>query len=91
MRTFTDMVQFAPQPTGFLCIPACGHADATGPVFPYGFEMGFFAVESEAAKLSDPGGCRAFGRLRCGGLDAYSIGHGYLSLLGWTHQTGCGI
>lgn len=27
----------------------------TGPVFPFGFEMGFFAVESEGAKLSDPG------------------------------------
>lgn len=27
----------------------------TGPVFPFGFEMGFFAVESEAAKLNDPG------------------------------------
>lgn len=26
-----------------------------GPVFPFGFEMGFFAVESEAAKLNDPG------------------------------------
>ena len=27
----------------------------TGPVFPFGFEMGFFAVESEGAKLNDPG------------------------------------
>lgn len=30
-------------------------ATTVGPVFPFGFEMGFFAVESEAAKLSDPG------------------------------------
>lgn len=27
----------------------------TGPVFLFGFEMGFFAVESEGAKLTDPG------------------------------------
>lgn len=27
-----------------------------GPVFPFGFEMGFFAVESETSKLNDPGG-----------------------------------
>lgn len=27
----------------------------TGPVFPFGFEMGFFAVESETSKLNDPG------------------------------------
>lgn len=71
MRTITDMMQFTPQPTGFLCILACGHGDTTGPVFPYGFEMGFFAVESEAAKFSDPGGCRAVRLLRCGGFDAY--------------------
>ncbi|CAN0257367.1 unnamed protein product, partial [Ectocarpus sp. 12 AP-2014] len=40
---------------------------AKGPVFPFGFEMGFFAVESEGAKLNDP----AFQAVRCQVLDYF--------------------
>ncbi|CAM9175911.1 unnamed protein product [Choristocarpus tenellus] len=40
----------------------------TGPVYPFGFEVGFFAVESEWAKLTDP----AYQAVRCEVLDYFT-------------------